>query len=482
MISIKKVDLLIVWQLILIVFSILFYIICNLNEINTNTGIECVKYMITISIISILLAIYILKLGLLHIYTVFIITVALYNASYVLLSLFEGNRLLFTTAGFAINAQFTEYIVFEYLNAILFFFLFIHIGALIAFKGAKKNISNSWIYDKKIEFYGTLLFYIFLIPSLFYYYEYLKQVFLAGGYKYKYGISTSELNLFIRISDDLLKLGFYMILASKCKLSKIVFPCIIFLMIQFTLSIISGSRVFFISQALFILVYLSMRLKIKMRSIIMVLLAFISFSIFVRNLRATDDYNIEDATSNKNNSILDEIKESFILPQGASMHTISLTTYLIDINRIEYSLQYIVPPLLKDSGYKEDYSENDYNFLADRLSVILIPKEFRSGGGLGSSIIAEFYIYGGVISIMILSTLYGYIVCYLNRIKYKSKNINLLFIIILPGLFYVGRAHPLYPIMTAGKLIILYIIINQINIFFTKKHPVISSKRTNISI
>ena len=101
----------------------------------------------------------------------------------------------------------------------------------------------------------------------------------------------------------------------------------------------------------------------------MVLLAFISFSIFVRNLRATDDYNIEDATSNKNNSILDEIKESFILPQGASMHTISLTTYLIDINRIEYSLQYIVPPLLKDSGYKEDYSENDYNFLADRLSV-----------------------------------------------------------------------------------------------------------------
>ena len=124
--SIKKADLLISGQLALIVFSILFYIICNLNAIDINIGIECVKYMIVISFIAILSAIYLLKLGLLHIYSVFIMTVALYNASYVFLSLFEGNNLLFTTGGFAINAKFTEYIVFEYLNAILFFFLFVH--------------------------------------------------------------------------------------------------------------------------------------------------------------------------------------------------------------------------------------------------------------------------------------------------------------------------------------------------------------------
>lgn len=473
--SIKKADLLISGQLALIVFSILFYIICNLNAIDINIGIECVKYMIVISFIAILSAIYLLKLGLLHIYSVFIMTVALYNASYVFLSLFEGNNLLFTTGGFAINAKFTEYIVFEYLNAILFFFLFVHMGALIAFKGDKNSIFNPWIYDKKMEFYGRFLFYLFLIPALYYYYEYLKQVFLAGGYKYKYGISISEVNLFIRTSDDLLKLGFYLILASKCKLSKIILPCTIFLIIQFTLSIITGSRVFFISQALFILVYLSMRIKIRIRDLILVLLLFISFSIFVRNLRATEDYNIEDATSNKSNSILDEIKESFILPQGASMHTVSLTTYLIDINRIEHSLLYFIPPLLKSTGYKEYYSENDYNFLADRLSFILIPKEFRSGGGLGSSIIAEFYAYGGIIFIIIFSMIYGYSVYYLNHIKYKSKNITLFFIIILPGLFYVGRAHPLYPIITTFKLFALYFILvksgvlNQIRILINKK-------------
>ena len=95
--SIKKADLLISGQLALIVFSILFYIICNLNAIDINIGIECVKYMIVISFIAILSAIYLLKLGLLHIYSVFIMTVALYNASYVFLSLFEGNNLLFTT-------------------------------------------------------------------------------------------------------------------------------------------------------------------------------------------------------------------------------------------------------------------------------------------------------------------------------------------------------------------------------------------------
>ncbi len=118
-----------------------------------------------------------------------------------------------------------------------------------------------WKYDAQMELYGKILFYIFLIPSLYYYYHNSSQVFLAGGYTNMFELEgTQNINIIIRVSDDVMKLGFLMLLVSKASNTKIVIPIIIYLLINFCVSVFTGSRVYFISQALFILVYFSMRI------------------------------------------------------------------------------------------------------------------------------------------------------------------------------------------------------------------------------
>lgn len=476
MYSMERGKVLILKQLLLIAVSIIFCFLCNANMISATVSISSIRYFILFAFMMILLSIYVLKLGLLHVYTVFVLVISLYNISYVILSFFVGEDILLSTGGFAINASFNESIVFEYLTILLFFFLFLHLGALCVLSTRSKiPVVNGWSYNEKMEFYGLFLFYFSLLPCLFYYYSYLKQILLAGGYMNKYGISTMDMNLFIRVSDDLLKFGFFVLLASKCKLSKMILPCTIFLLIQFAVSLISGSRVFFISQSLFVLVYFSMRIKIKTVNVITVLLFFIFFSVFVRKLRSTEDYDMESATSISNNSVFNDIIESFVLPQGMSMHTLSLSVYLVDRNDLEPSLRFLVYPLFqRRAGYVEGVSEKDYFFLADRLSSVFIPRVFVGGGGLGSSIIAEFYVYGGLFMVILFSMLYGMLVCYFDLYKYKTNDVFLFFIILLPGLFYVGRAHPLYPLLYSFKLFVFYVlliksgVLDNVRLFFKK--------------
>lgn len=454
----EKCKMLIVEQFLLIICSAVLGLLYCLNLIDGSVAIEGLKCLILFSFVIILFSIIVLKIGVLHVYTVFILTVSLYNISYIILSLFVGNDILMSTNGFAIWVKYSERLVVEYLSAILCFFCFVNLSFLCAFFN-RNNISNKWNYDKKMESNGLFLFYLFLLPSLYYYYYYLGQVFFAGGYTGKYGISTNGLNFIVRISDDLLRLGFFLILASKCNIHKLIFPCLVYLTIQFCVSFITGSRVYFVSQALFVLVYFSMRASVSKLGVFIVSVSLVLFSVFVRNLRSTVDYDVESATSLSENSVFDQVIESFVLPQGVSMHMVSLTAYLLERGDIDYSLRYLLYPFFVPGGYVDGHLTEDYYNLADRLSAEIIPVEFANGAGLGSSIIAEFYVYGGLISVVFFSIIYGMFIRFIDLFKYQSNNILFIFILILPGLFYVGRASPVYPFLSAFKVYALYLIL-----------------------
>lgn len=105
-------------------------------------------------------------------------------------------------------------------------------------------------------------------------------------------------------------------------------------------------------------------------------------------------------------------------------------------------------PFFVPGGYVDGHLTEDYYNLADRLSAEIIPVEFANGAGLGSSIIAEFYVYGGLISVVFFSIIYGMFIRFIDLFKYQSNNILFIFILILPGLFYVGRASPVYPFIS----------------------------------
>lgn len=459
----NKKKLLIVGQLLLILWSIACAFLYIINVIDKPLAIEGLKYLIVLEILYIAYSIIVINIGFLHVYSVFIMTVSLYNVSLVFVDLFGGNDMLLTGSLGCVDIKYNKSIVVEYLSIILIFYLFVHLSALCVFlKSSKLKNIYIWDYDKRMEANGMTLFYLFLVPALIYYFSYFKQLILAGGYRnmYELGISTSDLNIFIRLSDDLMKLGFFLILASKSRLNRLIIPCIIYLLLYFIQSILSGSRVHFISQSLFLLVYFSMRIRIKMLNIAVILFFFIFFSIFTGYLRSTTDHDYNAATTKLvDNAISDEIVETFLVGQGSSMHVVGVTVDLSNKGIIDHSMRYLTFPLYNNSGYVKGRSRNDYYNLADRLSAVLIPKDFLYGAGLGSSIIAEFYIYGGVFTVIIFSILYSVLICLFDLSKFKSNQRLLFFMIILPGLFYVGRASPLFPVLSTYKLFVMYYVL-----------------------
>ena len=68
----ERVKVLILMQLLLMAVSIIFCFLCNANMISATVSISSIRYFILFAFMMILLSIYVLKLGLLHVYTVFV--------------------------------------------------------------------------------------------------------------------------------------------------------------------------------------------------------------------------------------------------------------------------------------------------------------------------------------------------------------------------------------------------------------------------
>lgn len=345
--------------------------------------------------------------------------------------------------------------------SIIYFISFVHLGILLYCNTIqyKPDQTFTWVNDKKMEKIGQAIFFIFLLPAAYYYYTVIIEAILLGGYgKYTFADTggTSNLNFLVRIADNMLTIGFVMYLAAKPETKKMFILSIVYIIPFLLMSISTGSRVHIIVQILMLVTYYSMRGVLGKKTIFVLLVIIVLLAISLTAFRAyNQDFNVFE-TLNKINYSDDNIVENFFVSQSTSTHLTGMTIAYVDDDKIEYSLKYLFYPLFTSGGYDPNKADKDYYSLADRLSALSLSL-FGFGGGFGSNIVAEFYACGGLTAIIILSILWGFCIMMISNPTNNYK--VLLFLLLLPGVYYSARAHPLTAIIAAKMNLVLAILI-----------------------
>ena len=394
-----------------------------------------------------------------HPYRFFLLIFFLYNIGGFVYSLFTGADFFEFTFGYYSASIFTEFVHTETLFSILFFMIFIHLGVLIYLQYNDEPLLNVFSWEDSTKSFtakaGLILFYISLLPAYYYFFTVIKEAFLLGGYQ-NYAFSdnegTMDLPFFIRISDDIFKFGFWLYLSTVPAKRKLIIPTILYFLPFLLMSFFTGSRVHAIVPGVTLVTYFALVKYINAKSMVTAMIIFVLFSTLVGILRGTQDYDfgsLKTIVNEEENNPL----EDFFISQGVSAQTISLTIVLVETNKMNYSWKFLVEPLYSKNGYQPQKLGDDYFLLADRLSYYYTGN-FESGGGLGSSIVAEFYAVGGVFGIMFLSFCFGFLLFWLLS-KINSPIGFLFFLLLLPGIYYTPRGHPLTPLIFAEQQIIL---------------------------
>lgn len=389
-----------------------------------------------------------------HPYRLFLLVFFLYNIGGFTYSLFNGSDFFEIPFGTNSPGIYTKFVHSETLFALIFFMVFIHLGVLVFLQYNQQPILgiNSWKDNaKSTSKLGLSIFYISLIPAYYYFFCIIKEAFLLGGYQtYAFSETEGTVNLpfFIRVSDDLFKFGFWLYLSTIPEKRKSIIPTILFFLPFLLMSFFTGSRVHAIVQGVTLVTYFAIVKYINIKNMIFFMLIFVIFSIFVGIIRGTQDYDINSVTNAVNDKETNPFEE-FFLNQGVSAHTIALTIVLTETHEIDYSLRFLIEPLFSKTGYQQGKKANEYFNLSDRISYYFTGN-FENGGGLGSSIVAEFYALGGIFGVMFFASCFGFLLFWL-LLKINNPLGFLFFLLILPGIYYTPRGHPLTAIIFAKQ-------------------------------
>ena len=419
-----------------------------------------------------------IKIPFYHPYRMFLAIFFLYNIiGFVYYYLIYSDKNFFNRPfGRLVTSFYNDEIKSEVLFSLMFFLAFIHLGVLMFSYFNRKPVfspNNSFLIEEirvKFEKIGLYMFYIFIMPFYYYVYVVINEAYLLGGYTV-YSLSntvgTTDSNILIRISDDFCEFGYILLLSTLPKRNKILLPTLLFIFPFLLMSFYTGSRVHLIVQAMVLLTYFAITKMISTKKIVLFISLFAFLGAFLGLSRSV---NIKEFKIGKSIDKFNfEVIEDFLLSQGASVHTLGLTISGIKRNELRHSLKFFYSPIIeRDEGYNPKKSEVDYYNLADRLSYKYEPS-FKRGGGLGSSIVAEFYVYGGVLAICFFSFLGGifltWLTCGLNN-PFKL----LLLLLLLFGIYYTPRAHPLTPFEHAKQPLFLAFLLLFIVITSRKKH------------
>jgi oligosaccharide repeat unit polymerase len=443
-------------QFLLIVISIILYTINLFSSAFSNDFLTVIILIVFIWSFTTSNSI---GISFYHPYRLFLLMFFLYNIGGFVYGLFMGLDFFSFPFGSYSSTIYTDYAKSETLFSILFFLLFLHVSVLFFYE--KSVYEVNFIESKFKDFvsiFGLRIFYFALIPAYYYFFNVIIEAYLLGGYS-TYAMSTTEgttnLPFIIRISDDIFKFGFWLFLSTRPLRKNLIIPTILYFLPFVLMSIFTGSRVYAIVQGVSLITYFAILKYVNTKGILIFISVFICFSVFIGIFRNIQDYNLDDLKpmvhENEKNPF-----EEFFTSQGISAHTIALSVVLVESNDIKYSLRYLFEPLLGNNGYQDGKGGADYYFLADKLSYHFL-NNFDSGGGLGSSIVAEFYVLGGVFGVMFFSFLFGLLIIWMSNLM-KSQNGFMFFLLLLPGFYYTARSHPLTAILFSGQQMELFIL------------------------
>lgn len=440
--------LLVTYLLLLVQFVI---IICPVS----NEVVVIDKYLSIICFIWSIISMLWCKINIFHPYILFMFSFGIFIESRVILDvlcedIFFNQKTLFGYSGF-----FSINVSKQLLEQITLSILFLNLGALYAFYLNKENNKlriedTNTIYN--IRRIGLFFFYSFLIP----YIMYLIDIFLyvtKNGYLSIYLLDEPIIsNPILKISDDICLFGLFLYLSSypKNKLYKFV---IIFYFITVFMKLGIGARGSFVASILTFLSYYGFRNRIKKKAVfcfIGIAMCIISLSQIVLEVR-NDGFN--SLSYEKIQSILsNNFLISFVYQQGA---TIEVLGFIIEkkeefANPYYYALgplynSFITYPILKkidplkcNDKQSVENANSSYR-IAHKLSYLLDSNLYLSGQGVGSSIVSELYLFGGIFSISIFLFILMFILVYFTETKKYSYTGCLVLFYVLPYIYMTPR-------------------------------------------
>ncbi|MDA3052020.1 O-antigen polysaccharide polymerase Wzy family protein [Campylobacter sp. JMF_01 NE2] len=302
---------------------------------------------------------------------------------------------------------------------LLFTMLSIHIGMLLGFakynKFANMSIPKAnYIFNLKL---GYIIFFIGLFAYLAKMMIYIK-IYFTMGYEAIYLDNSTP--WIISLLDNLFLLGFIFIMINKIEKRKAKIFFIIFVLLSMV-GLISGARAkafLYILNALWLYstVY---SYKIKFKTLFLFVVSLFLLASIIQLLRHNDTISFSGifsifyslGVSVLVNGFVIEFKENFT--ETVSQYTGFLLNPLIGLfNAITGNY---MP--------QDERIGTIHQSLADALSYFLFPDKFLAGHGLGSSFVAEIWLFGGgsMISVVIFSLILGFFISFVqNKLIYTK--------------------------------------------------------------
>jgi hypothetical protein len=347
------------------------------------------------------------------------------------------------------------------LKLILYFLLFSHLGALshkvryptTTVNNKIPNVSHEKLIlmQKKSRFLFLLFIPYFLCYTLFYVYAVLEY-----GYFILYDPSNVvQAPIWLSLADDICRTLFWVYIATKPRL-KDAKKIIIYYFGMLILSLGMGTRGIIFSEMLVIIASLSyLGYIISVKKIILLGLLLLFLSPVIEYVRM------------KNFSSDNKYIESVINSQGSALYAVGATVkYEKQIPQPQ--TKYLFGPIVEFSKSIAGKEENRNNVnelprLPQVLSLYISPFDFMLGWGFGNSIVSEFYIFGGIFGLCVLSFLFIYFfVSFFDR----YRNFTLIFIsfISLRICLFSVRENPLYiPVQLCFPFLIYILFLIYVN-------------------
>lgn len=428
--------------------SILVLAFYFINIFTQNTiEYEYSKIIIISIYMGLLLNAFLIFKNIFHPYIIYLNLIFIFNLSSLIINpAFSGDIWIYESNSSLIEIN--NYVIIEALYSIALFLCFLHLGFIFGVSSKMGEIQHNEINCRDVSHIGKIAGILFMINlpfAYYYYYIWSVDVISLGGYlKITDGaqqIGTENLPLLFRLSDNLMVIFFWMFISNNIDFKKAIVFSSLYLVPFIYISIVGGSRVHVAGQFLTVLIYFSFVYRAKIKNLFKSLILMIAIILIAGVLRSQSDYNIELAYE------LIKSNDEFILltlfnELGQTLNVATLTILSIDQNLFDHSFKFLINGLFEDKGCMQGKAENEYNFLADRLSYYYIDR-FCYGAGMGSSIIGEFYAAAGIVGIILFSSIYGYFFGLFTS-SINSSFLRGLYFIILPGVLYSVRSHPLY--------------------------------------
>lgn len=388
------------------------YIIYNVNNIETNIAIYSLSIYTILLVVSVMLSWKKICGTYFDAYLLFYWSALLFNSGQIILAIFDKRDNIILGETFKNNELISAVFLTDLALTIL------HLAALISsYTNSKKNrndseANNTYVFTGKEDVVGWGMLFVSIIPASIIIYEKLQVVFSVGYI----GLFRQNAGTGIMATPQILA-GFItpsimFLIAGKRKLSALKIGALVIFVTYCVLNLYLGYRYIGLAPLIAMLwLWDKTRSKINRKYLLIGILVIVFTMPIIGVLRKASGSNritIENIMHSYNSidnpikMILYEMGNSF----QATLYTMKMVPQIRDYDYgigYAYASTTIIPNI-----FGKVHPAYERETLATWLTKTVAPAIWRNGGGMGFTFIAEAYISGGYIAVVIIMAIIGY--------------------------------------------------------------------------